>query len=65
MDLCQKLIDEKPNIKAKLGPLDEAFKALVEEFSITLKDEDQNKRNNLREALENFNQMLVRIQQRN
>ena len=64
MDLWNKLTEDKPSIESKLGPLEDKFK-LLDEYSIVLKEEDIGKRNNLREAWNNFNLMLERIQTRN
>ena len=61
MDLWNKLTEDKPTIEAKLTPLEDKFK-LLDDYSIILKEEDIQRRINLRDAWQNFNLMLDRIQ---
>lgn len=59
-DLWTKLNDDRPNLEGKLSPLEDKFK-LLDDYNILLKDDDTLRRNNLRTAWANFNQMLDRI----
>ena len=49
MDLWNKLTEDKPTIEAKLTPLEDKFK-LLDDYSIILKEEDIQRRINLRDA---------------
>ena len=63
-DLLNTLTEEKHSIEAKLGPLEDKFK-LLEEYSISMREDDIQKKNSLRDAWQEFVAMLERIQKRN
>ena len=63
-DLWKQLNDGKGDYEQKLDPLEDKFK-LLEEFSVNLRDDDILKKNTLREAFQEFSDMLVRIEKRN
>ena len=56
-DLLKKLVEDKPQLEAKLIPLEEKFK-LLDEYNLALKDDEMNKRNMLRQEWQDFCVML-------
>lgn len=64
MDSLSKLKKDKPEIEAKLQPLEEKFK-LLEDYQINLKEDEIYRKNTLREAWMKFGDMLERMEVRN
>jgi len=64
MDSLSKLKKDKPEIEAKLQPLEEKFK-LLEDYQINLKEDEIYRKNTLREAWVKFGDMLERMEVRN
>lgn len=64
MDSLAKLKKDKPEIEAKLQPLEEKFK-LLEDYQINLKEDEIYRKNTLRDAWIKFGDMLERMEIRN
>lgn len=64
MESLAKLKKDKPEIGAKLQPLEEKFK-LLEDYQINLKEDEIFRKNTLRDAWIKFGDMLERMEIRN
>jgi len=64
LELWKKLMDEKPEIEARLTPIEEKFK-LLDDFMMVFREDEMRKRQNMRAAYEFFVQMLDEIKIRN
>eukprot|EP00825_Cyclidium_porcatum_P046190 TRINITY_DN71_c0_g1_i2.p1 TRINITY_DN71_c0_g1~~TRINITY_DN71_c0_g1_i2.p1 ORF type:complete len:652 (-),score=150.25 TRINITY_DN71_c0_g1_i2:404-2359(-) len=64
MDVLNECKAQKKEKEASLKPIEDKFK-LLEDYQQTLKEEEMQRKNNLREALNEFNLMLDSIEARN
>jgi len=64
LELWKKLMDEKPEIEARLTPIEEKFK-LLDDFMMVFREDEMRKRQNMGAAYEFFVQMLDEIKIRN